>query len=367
MCTCPFCRHRCGYCNFSVVAGRDDLIDRFLGAIDAELSGLGGPEIDTLFVGGGTPTHLTHDQLARLLGILVARFQLADEFEWSVEANPEDIDLQKLQLLVDHGVNRLSLGVQSLSDRKLKTLERGHQGDEAVQKIAMVAERIPNVSIDLIFAAPGESPQDWRNDLEVALAQPVTHLSTYALTFEKGTAFWNRRQHGQLHPIREDAEVQMYKLAQSLSADAGFEHYEISNFARPGFQCRHNLSYWRGQGWLAAGPGAARFVDGCREVNHRSTTTYLKRIEAGISPVAEVDQLSTEDLARERAAFGVRMTAGIDLDEISIETGADLQQLCGEAIASAVKDGFVKQIGSHVKLTKRGVLFADAVARELLG
>lgn len=363
----PFCQHRCGYCNFSVVAGRDDLAIRFLDAIDRELAPLGRPPIDTVFIGGGTPTHLSNDQLQQLLDCIRARFDLADAVEWTVEANPEDIDDRVLAILQQAGVNRISLGVQSFDDQKLAAFERGHTGDEAATIIQQVASQIPNLSIDLIFGCPGESRRVWQSDLETALALPISHLSTYSLTFEKGTSFWNRRRRGQLTPVTESLEVEMYNLIRRMTAAAGMHHYEISSFARPGMRCRHNIVYWQGRGWFAAGPGAARFVGGRREVNHRSTTTWLKRIESGVSPTAETEVISPEEHARERAAFGIRMIDGIDLSAISADTGIDLQSLLGKEIARLIECGWVTAAGSHIQLTEQGALFADAVARDLLG
>lgn len=365
----PFCRHRCGYCNFSVVADRDDLIERFLSAIDRELSPLNRPTIQTLFIGGGTPTHLDESQLARLLGIVKSRFELAEEIEFSVEANPEDISTAKLSCLVDHGVNRISLGVQSFRASKLSLLQRGHSGDAAADAIGLAASMIPSVSLDLIFAAPGETPDDWETDLTTALALPIQHLSTYALTFEKGTEFWSRRTSGDLKPADESDEVAMYQAARSMTSAAGLDHYEVSNFARPGHRCRHNLAYWDGRGWYAAGPGAARFVGGVRSVNHRSTTAYLKRIESNQPPAAESESesISVEQYARERAAFGVRLIDGIDVGRIESETGIDLQARCADDLSRCIADGLITIDGGHVRLTETGVLFADTVAACFLG
>lgn len=336
-------------------------------AIDQELSTLHWPAINTLFIGGGTPTHLRAGQLARLLACLQHRFQLSEDAEFTVEANPEDIDETVLSLLGDQGVNRISLGVQSFSDRKLRRLERSHSGQQARDVIELAAKRIPNVSIDLIFAAPGESVADWQRDLSIAFSLPITHLSTYALTFEKGTSFWSRRRHGDLQSIDEQSEVEMFQHTREACPAAGLEHYEISNFAKPGFRCRHNLAYWQGQSWYGVGPGAARFVHGRRDVNHRSTTTYLHRVEQGVSPIAESETISVTEHARERAAFGVRMIDGVDLDQVLRETGVNIQQLCGPAIAECQQSGFVTCQGGLLRLTDHGVLFADVVASALLG
>ncbi|MDB4624768.1 radical SAM family heme chaperone HemW [Rubripirellula sp.] len=364
----PFCRHRCGYCNFSVVADRDDLIERYLKAIDVELCGLDAPAVDTVFVGGGTPTHFDADHLRRFLQIVQKRFQLSACCEWSMEANPEDITRDKVEMLSDHGVNRISLGVQSFNVDKLRVLERGHSPENAVSAVQTVADVIGNVSIDLIFAAPGETIDHWRNDLAVAKDLPLKHISTYALTFEKGTSFWSRRARGDLSSASESCEVDMYQAARQGLRDAGFQHYEISSFAREGSQCRHNLAYWKGLGWYAVGPGAARFVDGSREVNHRSTTTYLRRMESADSPVAEQEAITREQCARERAAFGVRMIDGIDLEILQSETGIPIAEICRDAIFQSVREGLLLNPSpSWIKLSERGILFADTVASRLLG
>lgn len=363
----PFCRHRCGYCNFSVIADREDLADRFLRALDSELVMLDRPRLRTLFLGGGTPTHLSAEGLRQLLELIRNRFEFENHTEWSVEANPEDITAEKLALLVDHGVNRISLGVQSFQDAKLRTLERGHTAAAAIATIETVANMIANVSIDLIFAAPDETLEDWKQDLQTALSLPIKHLSTYALTFEKGTAFWTRRHHGNLKPLDESIEVDMYQAAREMTADAGLVQYEISNFSKHGYRCRHNLGYWNGQGWYAAGPGAARFVAGRREVNHRSTTTYLKRLESGDNPTAESEAISVVQYARERAAFGLRLIEGIDLDVLSRETGVELTTIFADAIDESVAEGLLAIVGQRLRMTERGVLFADTLATRFLG
>ncbi len=362
----PFCRHRCGYCNFSVIADRDDLIDSVIAAIDQELQSLDRPHVQTIFIGGGTPTHLNVEQLDRLLVMLRSRFQFSDSYECSVEANPEDITIEKLDVLASHGVNRVSLGVQSFHREKLLLLQRGHDGPGASRAIELAASKIPNVSLDLIFAAPGESIDQWREDLRLALALPIRHLSTYTLTFEKGTSFWSQRAKGLLQGLSEDDELQMYDAAREMTAAAGLEHYEVSNFAIPGSRCQHNMAYWHGRGWFAAGPGAARFVDGRREVNHRSTTTYLRRSQSGASVVGESEAISRSQFGRELAAFGVRLIEGIDLDATHTATGIDLRCLCETAIDRTTSLGWITDDGDRLKLTEQGILFADSVASEFL-
>ena len=348
------------------MAGREDLVNRFASAIYQELEPLDRPPIDTLFIGGGTPTQLSLGDLHQFLSRLSNCFAIQPNAELTVEANPEDITPEKLNLLVDHGVNRVSLGVQSFDDKKLKALERSHTGDAAKTIICQTADRIPNVSIDLIFGAPCETAIEFESDLTTAFSLPIKHLSTYALTFEKGTPFWNRQYHGEINAVDERVEIEMYQAAQTVAASHGAHQYEVSSFAREGFRCRHNIAYWQGRGWYAAGPGAARFVNGRREVNHRSTTTYLNLIENGKNHIAESESISIEQYARERLAFGIRMLDGVNLQQLNQETGFDIENHFASVFAKLTDQGLIERNTSHLKLTRQGVLFADTVASEFL-
>ncbi len=362
----PFCRHRCGYCNFSVVANRDELIERYLIALEKELRTLQRPTLRTLFVGGGTPTHLSDSDTDKLFQVILNHFDLDSSTEFSVEANPEDINANRLHQLKDFGVNRISLGVQSFHPKKLQVLERGHSKRTAIDAILLSASLIPNVSLDLIFGAPEETTAQWEADLRTALSLPIQHLSTYALTYEKGTRFWNQLNRGTLTKTDEQDEVEMYETTIRLCEENQFHHYEVSNFCKTGANCRHNMAYWNGEGWFAAGPGAARFVEGVREVNHRSTSTYLRRMEQNLSPKAESESISLIQYAKERAAFGVRLIDGFDLDLITQQVGFDVTALCSEAIEKSIQDQLVTFQNGQIQLTKKGILFADTVASRLL-
>ncbi len=255
----PFCRHRCGYCNFTLIAGRDELIDDYLRAIEIELASLGEPrEVDTLFFGGGTPTHLPPEKLRRLIDVARGQFPLAVGYELSVEANPADLNDEMLQVLATCGVNRISLGGQSFNPDKLKLLERDHSPELLRKAVLAARESIASVSMDLIFGVPREILETWRTDLAAALALGPDHVSTYGLTFERGTAFWSRLLTGDLGRLDEELERSMYAAAIDVLVAAGYEHYEVSNFARSGHRCRHNETYWSGASYFAVGPGAAR-------------------------------------------------------------------------------------------------------------
>lgn len=363
----PFCKYRCGYCNFAIVADRDDLVGAYLKAIATELSWLGEPrEVETLYFGGGTPSHLEADSLATLCGTALRWHPLAAGYEWTVEANPESLTSDRVDVLAEHGVTRLSLGVQSLDDAKLRSLERNHSRDDVLRSMEYARRAEMQVSIDLMFAAPGETLDLWRRDLAAAIELAPDHISTYGLTWEPGAAFTVRRNKGLLRPLDEELERTMYGEAIDRLNAAGFEHYEVSNFAIPGRRSRHNEVYWAGSEYFAAGPGAARYVGGVRSTNHRSTTTYLKRVAAGESPVFEQEELTAEQRAHELLVLGLRRLEGIEREAFAAATGFTLDQLAGSAIAKFVELGLLSDDGSRVKLTREGLFVSDGLWPELL-
>jgi oxygen-independent coproporphyrinogen-3 oxidase len=365
----PFCRHRCGYCNFAVVAGRDDLAPAYLRALGVELAQLGTPRpVETLYLGGGTPTRLALPLLDELLTLARTWFPVLEgvEPEFTVEANPGDLSAEAIGLLATHGVTRLSLGVQSLNPAKLAHLERDHTPDD-VHRVVRAAQDVGlHVAIDLIFAAPGETLDAWRDDLDAAISLGPTHASTYGLTYEKGTSFWSRRSRGDLAELGDELQRSMYELAIDRLAERGFEHYEVSNFAQPGRRSRHNESYWTGREWFAAGPGAARYIDGVRETNHRSTTTWIRRLEIGASPVAEREELTPEEKARERLVFGLRRLEGVRREDFAAQTGYEIDALAGKEIERFASLGFLSSDAEGVRLTRAGLMVSDAIWPELL-
>ena len=363
----PFCRHRCGYCNFALVAGRDDLVGGYLRAIGLELAAIEKPcEIDTLYFGGGTPTYLRPDQISQLAERVLTWHPLASSCEWTVEANPADIDARLIDTLAELGVTRLSLGGQSFRAEKLQLLERDHESADIQEAIVLARRAGVQIALDLIFATPGETLDEWAVDLEAAIALDPEHVSTYGLTFERGTAFWSRRLRGVLLEVDEDLQREMYALAIDRLAAAGYDHYEISNFARPGCRSRHNQVYWSGDGYFAYGPGAARYIHGVRETNHRSPTTYLKRVLTGDSPVAEREQLAPEARARELLVFALRRLEGVSRREFYTRTGFDVDDLAAAPIRKFIDLDLLADDGERICLTREGLFISDALWPELL-
>ena len=361
----PFCRHRCGYCNFSVVAGRDYLVERYLNAIETEIGWLEDRyEIDTLFLGGGTPSHLAGKDLQHLLSIIRSRFSFCQDAEVSAECNPNDLNAATASALADCGVNRISLGVQSLDATKLKSLERDHTSEDVHRAVEQARSFASSVSVDLIFAAPGESLEGWQRDLESALGLQTDHVSAYELTYEKGTQFWNRLNTKSITEADEDTRADMYSHAIDRLNAAGLAQYEISSFAKEGHRCRHNEVYWNGKSYFAFGPGAARFVDGVREMNHLSTMQYLKQVEAGERPVDFHEQLAPEAAARERLSIALRHVDGVDCDSFERQTEFTVNELLGEYGPTWQEQGLVT-LNERIQLTAAGRMIYNHIATQI--
>jgi oxygen-independent coproporphyrinogen III oxidase len=364
----PFCAYHCGYCDFAVVAGRDDLIDDYLAALATELSTLGTPTpVQTLFLGGGTPTHLSPAQLDRLLTNVARWLPLTGAApEFTVEANPDTLTGDKVAVLADHGVTRVSLGAQSFHPHLLQTLDRAHEPAQIPRAVETARRRIAQVSLDLIFGVPGQTAEEWNDDLQRALGLEPDHLSTYGLTYEKGTPLWKRRRRGELVALNEDAELGLYATAIDTLGSAGFEHYEISNFARPGRRCRHNETYWANEAYFGFGVGAARYVRGRREINSRDLNAYIRNARAGEPCAFQSEELDPVERAKETMAVQLRRCDGIDRVAFRTQTDRDLDAVAGPALEKLVGQGYLDDDGRRVCLTRQGKYVADAIIERLL-
>jgi oxygen-independent coproporphyrinogen III oxidase len=364
----PFCAHKCGYCDFASLAGVDHMADRYLAALEREMAALGAQHgVDTIFVGGGTPTRLDAPSLDRLLASIRRQFPLAPGGEWTVEANPGTLDAEKADVLASGGVNRVSLGAQSFQPELLKALERNHSPEEVPRALDWIRPRFPYWSFDLIFGVPGSTPELWEADLETALALGPAHLSCYGLVYEKGTALWKQWRAGLVREVEEESERTMYEHTIDRLAREGLAMYEISNFARPGHESRHNLVYWANDAYYGVGLGAARYVDGIRSVNTRELPAYLRRIEAGEPATGPTETLDPEARARETIVLMLRRTAlGIDRPDFEHRTGFDLDALAGPVVARYVSRGLLEDDGQRVRFTREGLFLADTVLCDLV-
>jgi len=363
----PFCAHKCGYCDFASVAGQDDLADAYLNALGTEIrrSLDSQPDLETVFVGGGTPTRLNASQLELFCRIVLDRFRLAPGYEWTIEANPGTIDHDKTKILAEHGVTRVSLGAQSFDRNSLEVLERNHDPNDVFRSVELVRNAGLLWSLDLIFGAPGSNLKTWTTDLDTVLALAPDHLSCYGLVYEKGTELWKRLNAGRVKPIDDDTEASMYETTIDRLAEAGLRQYEISNYARPGYECRHNLVYWRNDAYFGFGLGAARYVSGLRATNIRDLPGYIRRIERGDDVTGPSERLSPLERASETATLMIRRTqTGIEREDFRHRTGYDLDGLFGPILLKHTAGGLIVDDNRSIRLTRHGIMLADCVAAD---
>jgi oxygen-independent coproporphyrinogen-3 oxidase len=366
----PFCATRCGYCDFntytpSELDGGGRSRAGYVAAARVELAlarralGDAAPLVETVFFGGGTPTLLTPGELAELLWAIEDTFGLAPGAEVTTEANPESVDEASLAALREAGFTRVSLGMQSAVPHVLQTLERVHAPGRAVAAAREArAAGFDHVSLDLIYGTPGESDDDWRASLDAALAAEPGHVSAYALIVEPGTRLAAQIARGDLPAPDDDVLADRYEIADTALAAAGFDWYEVSNWARsPDDACRHNLGYWRGGDWWGIGPGAHSHVGGVRWWNVLHPSAYAARLAEGASPAAGRELLDAETRRVERIMLELRLADGLPLDA--------LDDVGRAAAAQAVEDGLAMLADDRLRLTLRGRLLADAVVRSL--
>jgi oxygen-independent coproporphyrinogen III oxidase len=323
-------------------------------------------EVDTIFIGGGTPTHLNVQQLEQLITLIRDKFVLAEEGEFSLEGNPDGLSDETLTAVAELGVNRLSLGVQSFNAEILHTLERHHSPEVAIDVIRRAAKIIDNVSLDLIFGVPGQTMDMWSESIDVAETLPLRHVSTYGLTFEKGTDFFRRQKLGQLLPVADELEREMYAVAMQRFSESGFQHYEISNFAQPGFECRHNMVYWAAQEYFAFGPGAARYINGQRSTNARSVTRWVNSWLKHQPALQDSETLDEASKISEAVFLGLRRIGGINLSEFETTHGVDLRQSHAAAFEANVANGLLEVVDNKLRLTAEGRFVADSVVVDFL-
>lgn len=363
----PFCRHRCGYCDFALVVGRDDLLAAYFSALRRELERISEPlKLETLYLGGGTPSHLGPQGLQRLFDLLRPVCQLVAAAEVTVEANPLDVTPAFVAAVGDLGATRVSLGGQSLNAATLSSLDRDHSPDDVRRAVDLLLAAGLTVSVDLMTAAPGQTLAAVERDLDAIVALGTQHVSVYCLTWESGTDFASQRRKGLLRPVREETERAMFELAIDRLVATGHEHYEVSNFAQSGGRCRHNEAYWDCRPWEAFGPGAARFDGRTRITNHRSTTTWIKRVLAAEDASGEIETMTAEEAARERLVVGLRRRAGVDHKAFARASGFTIEQLAARPIERWLAAGLAEEKGGSIRLTREGLLVSDSLWAEVL-
>jgi oxygen-independent coproporphyrinogen-3 oxidase len=348
-------------------------VDRYVQAMLKEMESIAGRmKLDTIFFGGGTPSLLSIEQWKTIFGRMET-MGLSGVREFTVECNPATIDRQKADILRNHGVNRISIGIQSFDDKFLQRLGRIHTRAQAIESFKLLrAAGFDNINVDLMFAIPGQTLEQWRMTLLEAIDLGSEHLSSYEITYEEDTPLFEQLQAGEIDRD-EDLACEMYDMLVEEAGKAGVFRYEISNFARdigenaiPSMACLHNVNYWRGGAYFGVGPSATSYVDGCRRTDFRDTRKYCAMIEQGRSPIESKETLSPLRRAGEIAAFGLRMSIGWPFDQFQKTTGFDLRKEWSKEIESLVARGWGCLDANGFRLTSKGLRFADAAAEAFI-
>lgn len=377
----PFCRQKCFYCDFPSFAGREKKIDRYLQALEQEFALLRqrvhskdnvkdterkfAPR--TIYIGGGTPTALNAHQLEKLLEIVQKYVTVAKAEEFTVEMNPGTVDREKLLLLQQAGINRLSVGVQSFDDHCLQKIGRIHTAQEAADTIELAHNLgFGNISLDLIYGLPQQDREILTQSVERALTLPVQHISIYGLQLEEGTAFQRMADMGKLHLPTDELVEAMYDYIVEKLPEAGYQRYEISNYALPGYESKHNLSYWQDVDYLGLGSGAHSYWQGTRYENPRGIDDYISALEAGRLPATLEEQVDRQAHMEEYCFLGLRTAAGIDKNLFQQKFGVDLLTVYGRTIEKLVAQDLLQHTARGIALTPLGMKYGNQVFAEFL-
>ena len=362
----PFCTQICYYCDFSKVFIKNQPVDSYLEHLIEEYDSYDIKKLRTLYIGGGTPTALSARQLAFLLEKLTDKLDLSYLEELTIEANPGDLDLEKIAVLKDSLVNRVSLGVQTFNDRMLKQIGRSHSEKDIYENIANLKKAgFDNISIDLIYALPKQTMEDVKTNVAKAIALDIPHMSLYSLILENHTVFMNRMRRGKLPLPKEDLEAEMFDYIIADLEKAGFEHYEISNFSKPGFESRHNLMYWDNAEYYGIGAGASGYVDGVRYKNHGPIRHYLQAVEAGNARVQE-EVLTLKEKMEEEMFLGLRKKSGVSKKRFEEKFGLSFEDQYGAVVFELTEQGLLVPDRDIVRMTKQGLFLGDTVAEKFI-
>jgi len=364
----PFCVAKCHYCGFTSFPGQESLHQQYVSALIEEIALAESlSPVATIYFGGGTPTTLSAEQLTSILSAIFESFDVEGTAEITLEANPGTIDLAKAAALRGARFNRISLGVQSLDDRRLRKIGRIHTSQEALDAYQAVRQAgFANVSIDLIFALPTQTLAEWQNTLNRAVQLNPEHASLYELSIEEGAKFAEAYKAGLLIMPDEDTRLEMYESAIAALTGAGYEHYEVSNFAKPGFRSRHNQVYWKNESYFGFGAGAVRYLDGVRCTMTTSVEDYISRIQQGLDPADSCEELTGSALMGETIMLGLRTSDGVDLRAFEERFSTSLIEAYDEVLPVLYNDRLIDLTDTHLRLTHKGLLMADRVAAEFI-
>ena len=365
----PFCEHKCIYCDFYSIESLDSM-ERFLAALKQEIlmyTEVGEREkFETIFFGGGTPSLLEPPVLESILSLLRRTFNVHSDAEVTLEANPGTVEMQKLGRYREIGINRLSFGVQSFFDDDLRFLTRIHSSQEAKKAVRLAREAgFDNINIDLIFALPNQSMLRWEQNLHQAVELETQHISAYSLIVEKNTPLYRMVAANQVTPLPIHQEAELYQYTMEFLQEAGYVHYEVSNYAKPGFQSRHNSSYWNHSNYLSFGPSAHSFWSNKRWWNIANLSTYCEKIFSGELPINGKEELTREQLFDEAVMLGLRYQ-GIDIDLLKVSYGVDLAASHKSIIDALLQENLAMLDDGKLRLTNQGFLLCDEITRRLL-
>jgi oxygen-independent coproporphyrinogen-3 oxidase len=356
----PFCRSKCRYCGFYSRPVENYDVGRLIAAIIAELDSFKAESVETVYIGGGSPFCLPEKELVKLIDYIKGRWQNIEEI--TIECNPGQVNLETLSLIRNLGVNRLSIGAQSFNQSELEFLGRTHNVDDIFAAVSTAKKAgFENISIDLIFAIPGSTISSWRQNLEQAIRLGITHISAYSLSYEDGTILKQLLDAGQIKAVDEETDRTMYELAINMLEEAGFEHYEISNFAKSGFRCKHNMRYWQNKPYIGVGPAAASCIGNRRTKNMADIDKYIQAIESKANAAEEVVNLSDRDIASETAVLNLRTIDGIDIENYKQRHGVDVTDVFAEPINRYRKLDFITSKHNRIHLTKKAMPVADSI------
>ena len=362
----PFCTQICYYCDFSKVFIKNQPVDSYLEHLLEEFRSYDIQKLRTLYIGGGTPTALSASQLEVLLDGLTKNLDLSVLEELTIEANPGDLDADKIAVLKNSAVNRVSLGVQTFDDKMLKKIGRSHLEKDIYENIdRLKLAGFDNISIDLIYALPGQTMDQVKENVAKAIGLNIPHMSLYSLILENHTVFMNRMRRGKLPLPKEELEAEMFEYIIAELERDGFEHYEISNFSKPGFESRHNLMYWDNAEYYGIGAGASGYVDGVRYKNHGPIRHYLSAVEAGDARITE-EHLSQKEQMEEEMFLGLRKKSGVSMARFEEKFGRSFEGLYGEIVKDLTQQGLMQIDGDRVRMTKRGLFLGDTVAERFI-
>lgn len=362
----PFCTQICYYCDFSKVFIKNQPVDSYLEHLLEDFQSYDIQKLRTLYIGGGTPTALSAPQLEVLLDGLTKNLDLSALEELTIEANPGDLDADKIAVLKNSAVNRVSLGVQTFDDKMLKKIGRSHLEKDIYENIdRLKLAGFDNISIDLIYALPGQTMEQVKENVAKAIGLDIPHMSLYSLILENHTVFMNRMRRGKLPLPKEELEAEMFEYIIAELERAGFEHYEISNFSKPSFESRHNLMYWDNAEYYGIGAGASGYVNGVRYKNHGPIRHYLSAVEEGNARITE-EHLSQKEQMEEEMFLGLRKKSGVSMARFEEKFGCSFDGLYGEIVRDLVQQGLMQIEGDRVRMTKRGLFLGDTVAERFI-